>query len=155
MTQYRVDGIQHIGPHHADLIDHQYLQLTDYGAAGTAHLHAGDQRLPSGRGWRKRRKRQLEEGVDGGTAGVDCSHARGSHYRQLLRGLGTKLSQEGGFSCSGFSGNEQASVGVGSKFLCAFIWREPGHIVSFVVDRTNLQKKGGLFKELWQGIRLS
>ena len=75
-AQHGIDGIQQVSTHHRDLIDNEQIHR-----GNDLPLLATEVKLTLNLCARHiGRERQLEEGVDGDTAGIDGSHTRWRHY---------------------------------------------------------------------------
>ena len=106
-AQHAVYGIEKVGTHHRYLVDDERVDRTDdvYLLFGEAELLF----LEIIVGY-ERRKRQLEERVDGHTFGVDGSNARRRYHHDALRRLLLQSAQKGGLSSASLTGEEEVGV---------------------------------------------
>ena len=106
-AQHAVYGIEKVGTHHRDLVDDERVDRTDdvYLLFGKAELLL----LEIIVGY-ERRKRQLEERVDGHTFGIDGSDARRRYHHDALRRLLLQSAQKGGLSRASLTGEEEVGV---------------------------------------------
>ena len=106
-AQHAVYGIKKVGTHHRDLVDDERVDRTDdvYLLFREAELLL----LEIIVGY-ERRKRQLEERVDGHTFGIDGSDARRRYHHDALRRLLLQSTQKGGLSRASLTGEEEVGV---------------------------------------------
>ena len=82
-SQYRVDGVEHIAPHHRDLVDDEQVERADDLPLLLAEVEAAlDMSVGHERG-----EGQLEERMDRDSTRIDGSHTRRRHYHQSLAAL--------------------------------------------------------------------
>ena len=109
-AQHIVNGIKHIGAHHAYLInhkeihtaDHAYLLLVEAMMHLFVTLHAGN----------KRSEIKLKERVQRHAAGIDGGNARRSRHNNSLACRITEIAKKSGFARSGLAGKEKTRTGV-------------------------------------------
>ena len=98
--QAAVDGVQHVGAHHRDLVDHHRLHRAHHPRVGQA---AHVLRLDQARG-------QLEEGMDCLPAGIHRGDTCGRDDHGLVAGLAEELAQKCGLAGAGPAGEEEVAL---------------------------------------------
>ena len=108
-AQSGVDTVEQVGTHHRDLVDDDEIEAANEPLLAVGHaklvgakLHAGNE---GGKG-------QLQERMDGDSAGVDGGNARGGEHHHAFVHLFANLSQKGGFTGAGSSGEKEVGVGI-------------------------------------------
>ena len=112
--EYGVDGIEQVAAHHRDLVDDQQVERGDDAAFLLAEVELA---LDAGIG-HEGRERQLEEGVDGDTAGIDGCHTCGRHNDRAFLALFYDGLQEGGLSRTCLARKEDAATCVLYEVPC-------------------------------------
>ena len=112
--QHGIDGIEQVAAHHTDFVDYENVK----GAQNLAFLLAEVISVLAhavGNVWGKG---QLEEGMDGNSAGIYGCHARRRDYNHTLAALGGKTLQECCLAGSGLTGKENAFTRVLNEVPC-------------------------------------
>ena len=120
-AHYRVYGIEHIGPHHADFIDHQQIQALDdanfflaetqlalvFALVGIAARNEGAEG-------------ELEKGVQCHTARIESGHTGGGGDHHALDRVFFKGLQKGGLARTGVSGKKNVHARILDEFTGKF-----------------------------------
>ena len=113
-AQHLVNGVEGIGAHHTDFVNHQEVNALDQ-----PDFFAGKMPLS---GWvldatrHIRAKGQLKKRVDGHTARIDGGDARRGYDRHAFGLVCFELAQESSFAGARFSGQEDVFVRVAHIF---------------------------------------
>ena len=104
-AQDRIHGIQQVGPHHADLVNHQQIKAFDnpffFFAESEQALPALFIGLTARNKWAKG---QLEKRMEGDASGINGRNPGWGGDDHPFCGIFFQLMQKGGFSGAGFSG---------------------------------------------------
>ena len=107
-AEHRVDGIEKVGADHGDLVDDDHVEGGDNAPLGLGEVEA----VTDGGTRNIRRKRQLKEGVDGDTPGIDGSHAGRCHDNHAFGGVLLDGLEESRLTGPGLSREEDARTGM-------------------------------------------
>jgi len=118
-AEYLIDGVQQVGPDHADFINDQEVEAAD--DVDLVSVEPVDQSLIR-RPCRLtmsfqhlRPKGELKERMNGHTASIDSGHPCGSCDDHSFGVFGLEVVQERGFPCTGFAGQKQVGFRVSYK----------------------------------------
>ena len=110
LAKHRVDGVEQIAAHHTDFIDDQQVDASDDVSLEFAELIAFLFATSEGCTRNVRRKRKLEERMNGHSSGVDGGNAcRGKHHHSFRRQFFQVL-EKGRLTCARLSGKEEIST---------------------------------------------
>ena len=132
LSENGINLVEQVGTHHGYFIDDNQVQTAnqlDF-LFSQFEVHflvvvLGDER----------RKRQLEKGMDGGSAGIDGGDARGGQNHHALGRVPLQFAQESSFSCSCFSGQEQVGISKFYDLSRAFAFGIDGFGMAHVCDK--------------------
>ena len=118
LAQHAVDGIEQVATHHGYLVDDEEVEGAQDALLLLAHLEETALAALRHHARQMDAGRELEKGVDGGTAGIDGSHARGGHHDHAFGGQFPDTTQKGGLARTGASCEEDRHVSAFHKLPC-------------------------------------